>query len=129
MLRVNDILSELEGRVGPLEKEAAVRKNIWSFMKRKSARTSRFGFMIPNGLRSEAAEAENQVRLSALELQTADDTIASLEAQNEKLYEAAQSNKLTSDSYCARFASRPTPTTSLTPPSGLPRTIAFMPGS
>lgn len=37
------------------------------------------------------------MRLSALELQTADDTIASLEAQNEKLYEAAQSNKLTSE--------------------------------
>lgn len=97
MLRVNDILSELEGRVGPLEKEAARAKKYLELYEEKKRADVSLWLYDTERLRGEVGEAENQVRLSSLELQTIDDTIASLEAQNEKLYEAAQSNKLTSE--------------------------------
>jgi len=97
MLRVNDILSELEGRVGPLEKEAArARKYLDLYEEKKRADVSLWLYDTER-MRAEVAEAEGLVSRSGLELQTVEDTIASLEAQNEKLYEAAQSNKLTSE--------------------------------
>ncbi|MBQ2766854.1 MAG: chromosome segregation protein SMC [Clostridia bacterium] len=97
MLRVNDILSELEGRVGPLEKEAArARKYLDLYEEKKRADVSLWLYDTER-LRADVANAEGLVNRSALELQTVDDTIASLEAQNEKLYEASQSNKLTSE--------------------------------
>ena len=97
MLRVNDILSELEGRVGPLEKEAARAKKYLELYEEKKRADVSLWLYDTERLRDEVAQAENQVRLSTMELQTVEDTIASLEAQDEKLFEAAQSNKMASE--------------------------------
>ncbi len=97
MLRVNDILSELEGRVGPLEKEAARAKKYLDLYEEKKRADVSLWLYDTERLRGEVAEAENLVRHSALDLQTAEDTIASLESQNEKLFAAAQSNKMASE--------------------------------
>ncbi len=97
MLRVNDILSELEGRVGPLEKEAARAKKYLDLYEEKKRADVSLWLYDTEHLRGEVEAAENLVRHSSLDLQTVEDTIASLEAQNEKLFAAAQSNKMTSE--------------------------------
>ncbi len=97
MLRINDILSELEGRVGPLEKESAKARKYLDLYETKKKADVQLWLFDTERLRGEVQEAETACRLSSIELQNVDDTITSLELQNDKLFEASQSNKLESE--------------------------------
>ncbi len=97
MLRINDILSELEGRVGPLEKEAAKAKKYLELSEIKKKADVQLWLYDTEKLRGDIATAENAFRHSELELRQAEDSIAALEAQNDKLFEASQSNKMQSE--------------------------------
>ena len=95
--RVKDILLELEGRVGPLEKEAEkARKGLALYEEKKRADVSLWLFDTKK-IREDITEAEKDFRLSKRDLEIIDQVIADLEIQNENLYEKAQQSKAVSE--------------------------------
>ncbi len=95
--RVKDILSELEGRVGPLEKEAEkARRGLAIYEEKKRADVSLWLFDTKK-IREDIEAAENAWRLSVHELEIIDQMIAELEAQNENIFNKTQSNKRLSE--------------------------------
>ena len=95
--RVRDILTELEGRVGPLEKEAEkARKGLALYEEKKRADVSLWLFDTKK-IREDITDAENALKLSRRDLEIVDQVIADLELQNENLYEKSQSNKALSE--------------------------------
>ena len=97
MVRINDILSELEGRVGPLEKESARAKKYLEIFEEKKRADVSLWLYDTEDIRVKIEQAESNFKLSAHELEMAEDDLASLELQNDKLYEASQQNKLVSE--------------------------------
>ena len=95
--RVRDILTELESRVGPLEKEAEkARKGLALYEEKKRADVSLWLFDTKK-IREDVEEADKNLKLSKHELEIVEQIISDLEAQNESLYNKAQSNKLLSE--------------------------------
>ncbi|MBQ8005000.1 MAG: chromosome segregation protein SMC, partial [Clostridia bacterium] len=97
MLRVNDILSELEGRVEPLRRDAEKAKKYLELYETKKKADVQLWLYDTEKLRADISAAENAFKLSELELQGAEDSIIALESQNDKLFEASQSNKMESE--------------------------------
>ncbi len=95
--RVRDILTELENRVGPLEREAEkARKGLAIYEEKKRADVSLWLFDTKK-IREDIEEADKAVKLSKNELAIVDQILSDLEAQNETLYNKAQSNRLLSE--------------------------------
>ena len=95
--RVRDILTELEGRVGPLEKEAEkARRGLALYEEKKRADVSLWLFDTKK-IREDITEAENTLKLSRRDLDIIDQLISDLEVQNDNLYTKTQSNKLISE--------------------------------
>lgn len=93
MTRVLDIFSELEARVGPLERDAQkARKYLELYEEKKQLDVSLWLYDMEK-LRSEADTLGVQCRQSAHELEMAQDTEAQLEAQYERMFDASQENK------------------------------------
>lgn len=96
MLRVADIMHELEVRVPPLERESRkARQYLEYFERKKKADVSLWLYDIKK-LRADAEKAEADMKLSSHELDLAEDSEKMLSQQNERLFEASQSNKLSS---------------------------------
>ena len=94
--RVRDILTELEMRVGPLEKEAEkARKGLALYEEKKRADVSLWLFDTKK-IREDIADADRDLKLSEKELEIIDQVICDLERQNENLYEKAQQSKAAS---------------------------------
>lgn len=93
MLRVADILSELEGRLGPMERSAQkARKYMELFEKKKRADISLWLYdMVKRN--AEIAKLEADIEISAHELDMAEDTVAQLTGQSDRLFEDSQKNK------------------------------------
>ena len=95
--RVKDILLELEGRVGPLEKEAEkARRGLAIYEEKKRADVSLWLFDTKK-IREDIEAAENAWKLSVHELEIIDQMISDLEAQNENIFNKTQSNKRLSE--------------------------------
>ncbi len=95
--RVKDILSVLEDRVGPLEKEAEkARRGLAIYEEKKRADVSLWLFDTKK-IREDITEADNKLKLSRHELDIIDQLLSDLDVQNENLYNKAQSNKLLSE--------------------------------
>lgn len=93
MLRVRDILSELEGRVGPMEKAAQkARKYIELFAVKKEADVSLFLWDMAKK-RDESSKLSEALALSSHELEMIEDTESQLDAMSERLFEASEDNK------------------------------------
>lgn len=97
MLRINDILSELESRVGPLEKEAARARRYLELYEEKKRADVSIWLYDTEKLKSSITEADTAFRLSEHELELAQDTLKSLETQSDKLFEESQQSKLVSE--------------------------------
>ncbi len=94
LTRVNDILSELSSRVGPLEKEAEkAKKYIEYYDIKKEADISLWIYDVDK-LNEEIKKAAEDYIITKEELETIDEAISSLEAQNERAINASQENKL-----------------------------------
>ena len=95
--RVKDILSVLEGQVGPLEKEAEkARRGLAVYEEKKRADVSLWLFDTKK-IRDDIEAAENAWKLSVHELEIIDQIISDLEAQNENIFNKTQSNKRMSE--------------------------------
>ncbi len=97
LIRLNDIKYELEGRIGPLEKEAEKARRYLEFYDKKKNADVSLWLYDTKELREKLDKAEKDFLASGTELEVADETIQSLESQSEKLILSSQENKLKSE--------------------------------
>ena len=101
--RVKDILSELENRVGPLEKEAEkARKGLAIYEEKKRADVSLWLFDTEK-VRVDIDEADKAFALATHELEIIDQILEDLRLQENNLYEKSQSNRLHSSELSDRI--------------------------
>ncbi|MBQ7011316.1 MAG: chromosome segregation protein SMC [Clostridia bacterium] len=97
MLRLSDVIAELEARVGPLERDAEkARKYLELYEEKKRADVSVWLYDTEN-MNSEEEAAAKALAVSSHELEMAEDTVKGLERQYDKLFEDAQKTKLESE--------------------------------
>ncbi len=93
LVRVSDILAELESRVHPLEKEAAkARTYLDMYDEKKQADVSLWLYDIA-AIRAEYEAVDGSYTVATKELEIIDDEIKALETQNDALYIETQSAK------------------------------------
>ncbi len=97
MLRVSDLLSELEARVGPLEKDAQKAKKYLELYEEKKRTDVALWIYDTARLHEEEQRAAEALRLSEHELEMAEDTLRGFERQYDKLFEEGQKTKLESE--------------------------------
>ncbi len=93
MVRVADIKGELETRVGPLEKEAEKARKYLDYREKKKAADISLWLYDVDSVKVQLQEAENTFLIAEHELEMADDTLSSLEKQEEKLFSDTQDCK------------------------------------
>ncbi len=103
MLRANDIFLEVSSRVGPLEKEAEKAKRAIELMENKKRADVSLWLYDTEKLRGELTAAEEAMQHADYDLKLAEDGIASLEAQNTRLFEASQGSKRESEELLTRI--------------------------
>ncbi|MBQ7821002.1 MAG: AAA family ATPase, partial [Clostridia bacterium] len=94
LTRVNDILSELSSRVGPLEREAEKAKKYLEYYEIKKCADISLWIYDIDKLNSEIEKAQENYIITRNELEALEETIASLEAQDERASQSAQDNRL-----------------------------------
>ncbi len=93
LTRLNDIMSELEGRVAPLERESERAKRYLELFEIKKRSDVALWLYDMEKLSSDLKEADAALTLAKTELELATDSLASLEEQNEKAFERSQESK------------------------------------
>ncbi len=93
MTRVNDIFLEVESQVGPLEKEAEKAKRAIDLLETKKKVDVQLWLYDTEKLRADISVAEENFARSSFDLKTTEEAIETLQAQDDRLYEAAQSGK------------------------------------
>ena len=97
MVRVRDILGELEGRVGPLKRDAEKARRYLELYEQKKQADVSLWLYDTQKLREDIAKSENDCKLSENELNLISESLSSLEAQNDRLDEEQRSNRLLSE--------------------------------
>ena len=95
--RVKDILFEIEGRVGPLEKEAEKARQGMAIAEEKKKADVSLWLYDTKKIRDDIEEAEKVYKLSQNELDIIDQIRSDLEAQQNDLFYKTQSNRLASE--------------------------------
>ncbi len=93
MLRVADILSELEGRVGPLERQSKKAREYLALFEEKKGVDISLWLYDMERIREDEAKTKADCALSRHELEMIQDTEQELEAQSDRLFAASQDNK------------------------------------
>ncbi len=106
MTRINDIFAEVSAQVGPLEKEAEKAKKAIELLETKKKVDIQLWLYDTEKLREDIAKTEDSFKRSEFDLQTAEDAIKSFEVQNERLFEASQTNKLASEKLLGEIKAR-----------------------
>ena len=104
MTRINDVFIEVAAQVGPLEKEAEKASRAIELLETKKRVDVQLWLFDTEKLQKEIAEAEDLYNRSSFDLRTINDTIASYEAQNEKLFDISQNNKYESEQLLSRIS-------------------------
>ena len=94
MVRINDVFSEVEAQVIPLEKESEKAKKAIELMEIKKRADVSLWLFDTEKYRVDIAAAEEALRHSDFDLKNAEDSMQSLDARSAKLYEASQSGKI-----------------------------------
>ncbi len=97
MLRLSDVITELEARVGPLERDAEKARKYLEFYEEKKRADVSVWLYDTDNMNSEEEAAAKALAVSAHELEMAEDTVKGLERQYDKLFEDAQKTKLESE--------------------------------
>ena len=103
MTRINDVFLEVSAQVGPLEKEAEKASRAIELLETKKRVDVQLWLYDTEKLQKELVEAEDLFNRSSFDLRTINDTIASYEAQNEKLFDISQNNKYASEQLLSRI--------------------------
>lgn len=97
LVRVTDIASELEGRIGPLEKDAAKAKVYLDLYEKKKAADIAIAVFDMEKINSSSKVIEDDYRASERELEISDDAIASYDTRIERLGEMLNESKADRD--------------------------------
>ena len=97
MTRINDVFTEVAAQVGPLEKESEKAKKAIDLLETKKRVDVQLWLYDTEKLRDDVAKCEEQFRHAEFDLQTVEDSIKTLEAQNDRLFQISQSNKTQSE--------------------------------
>ena len=93
MVRLTDIFTEIESRIGPLERDAKkARRYLELFGEKKSLDVAMWLYDM-NKLKADIEKTGADCKMSEHELEIADDTKTQFEAQSERLYDASRENK------------------------------------
>lgn len=93
MIRLTDIFTEIESRIGPLERDAKkARRYLELFGEKKSLDVAMCLYDM-NKLKEDIVKTGADCKMSEHELEIADDTKTQFEAQSERLYDASRENK------------------------------------
>lgn len=93
MERVEDIEQELAARIGPLEKDAARARQYLELYGEKKKIDVALWLYDSDKLKAALEKTENDTKLSAHELEMAEDSVNTTSAQIERLYEESHNNK------------------------------------
>ncbi len=93
MTRVMDIYSEIESRIGPLERDAQKARKYLELYDEKKKLDVALWLLDIEKLRVDVDKLSSECRLSAHELEMVEDDESSLEAKYERLFELSQENK------------------------------------
>ncbi len=93
LTRLRDIMSELEGRVGPLERESEKAKKYLEYFEIKKRDDVSLWIYDMDKLSADLKDAEDKLKLAKNELDIVTESLESLEAQNERIFEASQESK------------------------------------
>ncbi len=93
LTRLRDIMSELEGRVGPLERESEKAKKYLEYFEIKKRDDVSIWIYDTDKLSADLKEAEDRLKLAKNELDIVSEALETLENQNERVYEASQESK------------------------------------
>lgn len=97
MERAQDIIDEIGGRLGPLERECVKAKRYIEYTEIKKKADVQLWLFDTEKLRREITVSEDELKLAAHELNTACETLETLEGQNEHLSELSRSSKAESE--------------------------------
>ena len=97
MTRINDVFLEVSAQVEPLAKEAEKAKKAIDLLETKKRVDVQLWLYDTERLRNDIAKFEDEFKRADFELQTVKDSIQAFEVQNERLFEASQSNKIESE--------------------------------
>ena len=103
MTRINDVFLEVSAQVGPLEREAEKAKRAIDLLDTKKRVDIQLWLYDTDKLRADLTKTETDFKHAEFDLQNADDALRNFERQNEKLFEASQSNKLESERLLSRI--------------------------
>lgn len=103
MTRINDVFAEVAAQVGPLEKEADKAKKAIDLLETKKKVDVQLWLYDTEKLRGDIAKCEENFKHSQFDLDTVEDAIKALEAQNDRLFEISQSNKSESEKLLAEI--------------------------
>ncbi|MBQ9112241.1 MAG: chromosome segregation protein SMC [Clostridia bacterium] len=97
MTRINDVFTEVAAQVGPLEREAAKAKKALELLETKKQVDIQLWLYDTEKLREDVARCEENFSHAQFDLNTVEESIKDLEAQNDRLFEIAQSGKSESE--------------------------------
>ena len=103
MTRINDVFLEVSQQVGPLEKEAEKAKKALVLMETKKKADVQLWLYDTEKLRSDIEDATEAFKRSEFDLNNAAESISDFEKQNDRLFEASQSNKVASEELFRRI--------------------------
>ena len=93
LTRLRDIMSELEGRVGPLERESEKARKYLEYFEIKKRDDVSLWIYDMDKLTVDLKDADDRVKLAKNELDIVTEALESLENQNDRLFEASQESK------------------------------------
>ena len=96
MTRIMDIFTEVESQVEPLRKESEKAKRAIELLDRKKEADVALWLYDTESYKTNIATAEENLRHSAFDLKSAEDSIEALDTRSAKLFEAAQSGRMAS---------------------------------
>lgn len=94
LVRIGDIVGELESRVGPLEKEAEKARRYLELYERKKAADVALTIFDISDIRAKEAKINSEYEIARHELEMADDSLRALETKTERLYDEQQKHKM-----------------------------------
>ncbi len=97
LVRLGDIFSGLEERIGPLEKESEKARRYLEIYEQKKQTDVRLWLYDLTQIKRREEDAAAEYTIAKTKFETADEALASLEARNDRLFGANQENKLRSD--------------------------------
>ncbi len=97
MTRINDVFTEVESQVIPLEKEAERAKKAIDLLETKKKADVQLWLYDTEKLRTDLISVEDNFKRAEFDLSNAEEAINDYEKQNDHLFEASQTNKLESE--------------------------------